>query len=771
MKRIFITTGLLVTFFFLIASQQTAAQTGTIRGFVYDKKSGEPVLFINVYLKGTTMGASTDVNGFFSISKIPPGDYELMVTALGYDSLTMPVTIKAGGIINKKLYVTSGAYDLETVNVSAEKQAAKTETKTSVVKIQPKEIRQIPSVGGEPDLAQYLQVLPGVIFTGDQGGQLYIRGGSPVQNMVLLDGMVVYNPFHSIGLFSVFDTDIIRQADVYTGGFSAEYGGRISSVMDITTREGNKRESKVKLSVSPFQAKALFEGPIKKQTDSTTASSSFIISAKRSLLEESSRVLYDFVDEEGLPFNYTDIYGKFSFMGANGSKINFFGFNFDDNVLYRGISEYDWVNAGGGTNFVVVPENADVLIDGNFAYSQYRITQHTPEIKPRESIINGFNLGLNFTYYLGKNQFKYGLALQGFKTQLEFYNAVNRKIEQVENTTELSGFMEYKMMFGKLILEPSFRAHYYASLSEFSPEPRIAAKYNLTDYLRLKVAGGLYSQNLISTKYDKDVVNLFYGFVSGPENLPEEFQGEGITTRLQKAQHAVGGVEIDVTDRIIVNLEAYYKRFSQLTNLNRNKIFNDSPEYSDKPGYLKKDFIVEKGHAKGVDMTVKYSDLRLYLWAVYSLGYVEKTDEFITYNPHYDRRHNINLVGSYKLGKNLNWKINARWNFGSGFPFTPSAGYYPKIIFDEGINGDYISDNGDFTIYYGEINSKRFPTYHRLDIGVSRMFYPSVDSKIEVKASVTNMYNRQNIFYIDRVTGERVDQLPVMPSLGVSWEF
>jgi len=114
------------------------------------------------------------------------------------------------------------------------------------VKITPKDIGQIPSIGGQPDLAQYLQVMPGVVFTGDQGGELYIRGGSPIQNKVLLDGVTIYKAFHSIGLFSVFETDIIRNADIYTGGFGAEYGGRISSVMDITTRDGNSRGSQEK---------------------------------------------------------------------------------------------------------------------------------------------------------------------------------------------------------------------------------------------------------------------------------------------------------------------------------------------------------------------------------------------------------------------------------------------------------------------------------------------------------------------------------------------
>ena len=118
----------------------------------------------------------------------------------------------------------------------------KTEVKVATIKISKKDLEMVPTIGGEPDLAQYMQVIPGVVFTGDQGGQLYIRGGSPIQNKVLLDGMIIYSPFHSIGLFSVFDSDIIRNTDVYTGGFNAEYGGRISSIMDIKTIDGNKKE-------------------------------------------------------------------------------------------------------------------------------------------------------------------------------------------------------------------------------------------------------------------------------------------------------------------------------------------------------------------------------------------------------------------------------------------------------------------------------------------------------------------------------------------------
>ena len=265
--------------FLALIADNAFAQNGTIRGFVYEKETGEPVIFTNVYLRGTTYGAATDVNGYFAISQIPPGDYLLLVTYLGFDTLSMEVSVKPNEIISQNLYLTPASYMLQQVQVSAEREEARTETRTSVVKITPKQIKQIPAVGGQPDLAQYLQVLPGVVFTGDQGGQLYIRGGSPIQNKVLLDGMIVYNPFHSIGLFSVFDTDILRNADIYTGGFGAEYGGRISSVMDITTRDGNKTRFSGKAGASTFGANLMVEGPLQKMKDETKGSSSFIFSA------------------------------------------------------------------------------------------------------------------------------------------------------------------------------------------------------------------------------------------------------------------------------------------------------------------------------------------------------------------------------------------------------------------------------------------------------------------------------------------------------------
>ena len=199
------------------------AQKGGVRGAVYDKGSGDPIIGATVNLEGTSYGAVTDIDGFYNISGVDPGDYLLVCRYLGYDSVGIAITINRN-MQSQNLLLVESTEDIQMVNVTAEQEAARNDVRVSVVRITPKDIKRIPAAGGEADFAQYLQVLPGVISTGDQGGQIYIRGGAPVQNKILLDGMSLFNAFHSIGFFSVFETDIIRTADVYTGGFSAKYG-------------------------------------------------------------------------------------------------------------------------------------------------------------------------------------------------------------------------------------------------------------------------------------------------------------------------------------------------------------------------------------------------------------------------------------------------------------------------------------------------------------------------------------------------------------------
>ena len=755
----------------VFASLSSFAQFAVVRGFVYDEENGEPLISCSVYLQGTTFGAATDVDGYFSISRVPPGKYKLVASSIGFEEFIKDITLVNDGILTERLFCKAKVTQLEELVISGERQEMRTQVQTSVVKVTPKAMSKIPTIGSEPDLAQYLQVLPGVIFTGDQGGQLYIRGGAPIQNKVLLDGMIVYNPFHSIGLFSVFDSDIIRVADVYTGGFGAQYGGRISSIMDITTRDGNKNRLSGKFSASTFMAKALLEGPLKRPKDHNDGSASFVLTAKHSFLEQSSKYLYAYIDTAGLPFNFTDLYGKVSLNARNGSKVNFFGFNFSDQVKYRGITDIGWNTFGFGSNVVLIPENYPAQIKANIAYSSYLIQMTESEQKPRESSIDGFNVGLEFVYFFGRDELDYGIETLGFNTDFNYFNSVGRKITQQQFTTELATYARYKMTLGKFLIEPSFRLHYYASLGEVSPEPRLGFKYNLSDNFRLKFAGGIYSQNLIAANSDRDVVNLFYGFLSGPENLQQEFDGKKINSKLQKSNHAIFGFEFDLTNRILLNVETYIKDNVQLTNINRNKLYDDTGDNQDKPAYLRKDFIIETGQAYGIDFLLKYDYKRLYLWGVYSLGWVTRYDGVIEYPPHFDRRHNVNLVVSYTFGKDLGWEFSTRWNLGSGFPFTQTQGFYEKIPFHDGINTDYTTANGELGIVYGPLNQGRLPYYHRLDANLKRTIATGEDSQLELTLSVTNVYNRQNIFYFDRIRYERVDQLPFMPSIGLNWTF
>ena len=253
---------------------------------------------------------------------------------------------------------------------------------------------------------------------------------------------------------------------------------------------------------------------MKKESDGSEGNSSFLLTGKTSYLDKTSKVLYPYADSLGLPYTFNDLYGKISFNSSTGSKFNMFGFNFRDNVDYFHVADLHWNSTGFGSNFVLLPSGSSTLIDGNFAYSKYHISQQEAQDKPRYSDINGFNFDMNFTNYTKKNEVRYGFQILGFKTDFEQFNLFNVKTEQKEYTTEFGGYVKYRWVIKHLVAEPSLRIHFYASLSEISLEPRMGFKYNITDKLRVKVAGGYYSQNLLSAVSDRDVVNIFYGFLS-----------------------------------------------------------------------------------------------------------------------------------------------------------------------------------------------------------------------------------------------------------------
>ena len=756
-------TVILSTLFFLI-STCLSAQSGVIKGTIFDKDSGEPIIYGNVQLEGTTIGTNTNLDGFFTIAKIPVGKYSLMATYIGYDTVRAEIDIVEGIVSSQTFYMTSSGVNLGVVSISAAREVARTEVQVSKVQVSQKQIKALPSTGADADIVQYLQILPGVVSTGDQGGQLFIRGGSPVQNKILLDGLTIYNPFHSIGFYSVFETELIKNADVLTGGFGAEYGGRISAIVDIQTRDGNKKHVGGQVSASPFMVKALIEGPIKKFKEGN-GSSSFIFTSKRSIIDKTSPTLYKNAavnDSIGLPFTFNDTYGKVSFNSESGSSLSLFGFNFEDSYNNPLIADVNWQNTGGGANFTLVPPGSNMLINGVIGYTNYDIGISEEGADPRSSAIRELETQLHFTLFGDNSEVNYGFELRSIRTNFEFVNPFGLSLNQEQNTTEFSGFLSYRRVFNDLVIEPGVRVQYYASQSKASFEPRLGIKYNITDWLRFKGAAGMYTQNILSTSNERDVVNLFSGFLSGPESQVAAFGGGFTTDNLQKSTHYIGGLEIDLTDNILFNVEGYLKDFPQLIIVNRNKILASDPDYSS-----------EEGEAYGIDFSLKYQKKRIYAWMTYSYGFVNRFDGEQTYPTVFDRRHNVNSLVTYDLDDTGDWSVSLRWNFGSGFPFTQTKAFYDYNNLGDGVSTDVVTANPDEIgiIYSDTRNGGRLPSFHRLDFSMTKKIKFSKYVNMELVASVSNLYDRENIFFFDRVEYDRVNQLPIIPSAGLKLNF
>ncbi|MBL7754992.1 MAG: TonB-dependent receptor [Chitinophagaceae bacterium] len=752
-------------FYFFLLSLGAIAQTGSLKGFVYDKSNGEPLSGATVSIPSLKKGAQSNLEGFYNIPKLPPGNYDVQITLIGYETEVKQVVIQADEITTLKFNLVKKAKELKGVSVSAKKEDKLFETKVGMTRITPKEMKILPSVGGEPDIAQYLQVMPGVVSTGDQGGQLYIRGGSPIQNKILLDGMTIYNPFHSIGLYSVFETDAIRSADVMSGGFGAEYGDRTSAIVNVSTKDGNKKRHSGKLAVNPILAKVFLEGPLLRDKGDSSVAITYIASLKHSYLKSSSSMLYGSLGEpykSQLPYTFTDAYGKINLSSNNGSKVSVFGFSFNDRVNFENVSDLNWKSYGAGTNFVVTPGSSASLISGGFYYSDYTIALSEADNRPRKSQINGFDANVKVTSYLpNHSEINYGVEFTGFKTAYQFYNFIGLSQEQNDYTTQVGAFLKLKKNLGdKLIVEPGLRLQYYASLPVARLEPRLAMKFNATKNIRFKAAAGLYSQNIISSKSDRDIVNFFTGFLTAPDFEIKNPDGTVANNNIQKSSHLVAGVEVDIRD-LEFTLEPWYKYFGQLIGINRYKLYPTDPDFS-----------IETGKAYGLDFTMKYAKGRYYFWGVYSYGYVDRNDGRQTYPTPFDRRHNVNALASYTAGRKWDWEISARFNYGSAFPFTQTQAFVENIDFSNGISTNYLTQNGNLDLLYAsEINGGRLVPYHRLDLSVKKKFFITTTSILEISGAVSNAYNRQNIFYIDRIRNTRTYQLPVFPSLGVSWSF
>jgi len=787
MTQIFRYLGLIL---FLLPSALMAQYE--IKGSLTDE-AGEPVIGAVAYLVNLKAGAYSNEMGVFSLSKIPEGKHQLRITYLGMDTLFHEIEINAqtGKLIKLALVMKERFSSLEEIVILDEMSGKIDPEKLKIgeSKISMRQIKLLPSLGSS-DLAQYLQVVPGVITSGDQGGQLFVRGGTPIMNMVLLDGMIIYNPFHSIGLFSVFDPEYIRTTDVHTAGYSAEYGGRISSVMDIKTRVGNLNHFSVKAHTNPFTSGVLMEGPLSKN-NKPGSGSSYLLSWREMQLDKTSPHLYkNLTDSFGLPYSFRDIYGKISFTGG-GNRFNLFGFSNGDDVKLGFPSDISWNAFGGGMNFQYMPTQSKVVMTGNIAYSGYKTAlRSVSETFPRSSSIEGLNSNLNFSYIINSSdELVYGVQILSFSTDFIYSNAFGNRVTQQASNTELAGYFKYKKVFkesasadntpgkARFIIEPGLRGHFFNDKDYFSLEPRLRMKWNL-NRISFHAASGTYVQNLVSSASDLDVVNLFQGILTAPENLANPTKNHA----LQSALHLVGGTEIELLEFLETIIEGWYKKFGQLTAINRFKIFPNDP-----------DFIAETGTAYGADVAFKYDKKQVYLYANYGWAYIRRDDGTQNYPASFDRRHTANTVASVSRGNVYDkalksarlegssglaykpkfeaskWEFGARWSLGSGFPFTQTQGFFEKLNFNaNGSQTAYNQQNGNLGVLYSnDLNAGRLPYFHRLDMSIKRKWQMKNRFLFECNVSAYNSYNRQNIFYIDRIRTTRVNQLPFIPSAGI----
>ncbi len=754
------------TLVFILIVGSLFGQKGILRGNIFDKESGEAVSFAVVSIGVENLTTTTDIDGFFNITNIKAGVYTLTVKFIGYKTYTQEVNIENGETLYKRIFLESESVVLKSIDISAHKQRKRSETYISKLEITPKQIKSMPAIGGEADVVQYLQTVPGIISTGDQGGQLYIRGGSPVQNKIMLDGLTILNPFHSIGSFSVFETETVKNIEVVTGGFNAEQGGRISAVVDIKTRDGNKKKISGSIAASPFVAKALLEGPLTKFSEDKAYNASFLLTGKRSIINKTDDLFYKYIvskDKSGLPYIFSDLYGKISMNFGGGSKINIFGFNFEDNYKNPKVASLGWNNAGGGMNMKIVPGSSNMIIDAIFGYSNYSTEAIDLDTKRRFSSMKDFTAKFDFKIFGTGYKIGYGFEVNTLRTDFTFENIFNQKIKEIQNTTNIGAYLKFRKKWGRLIVETGSRIGYYASLGTFKLEPRFTFKYNVNPTMRIKGAGGIYTQSVISASNDKDVINYFIGFISSPEEEVYSYiLDKNTKDKLQSAKHAIFGIEYDLLDNLELNVEGYYKDFGQLVVINRDKKSISEPNY-----------VIETGKAYGVDISSKYELKNMYIWLSYSYGFVDRNDGEQIYPTVYDRRHNVNFMANYSFGKDYSWQLGVRWNMGSGFPFTKTQGFYNHIFFEDGVDTDYTTKNpNDVGVVYSKIrNGGRLPYYHRLDISLQKTIKFNKNSSLEITASAINVYNRKNIFYFDRIEHKRVNQLPILPALGIKYSF
>ncbi|UCG42734.1 MAG: TonB-dependent receptor [candidate division WOR-3 bacterium] len=739
-----------MTFLLLAAA---FGQDGAVNGFVRDASNGEPLAFANVYLDPIGQGAATNDRGYYYIGGVPEGSYQLAASYVGYKTERRYISVEQGLTTTADITLDLGAVEVDEVVVSAERARFEREVEISATRLETRQLALIPRVGGEVDLFRAIQLLPGVISTSDFSNKLYIRGGSPDQNLILLDGITVYNPSHLFGIFSPFVPEAISDVTLLAGGHPANYGGRLSSVLDVVTKEGNSKKYTGEGSLSLLAAKAIAEGPIPK--------GSFLVAGRRTYLPDA---LLSAFDVEGLGYYFYDLMGKVNYAPSPDYAFTLTGLGAEDVLDFWDPDDRDnlnarlnWGNRGVSlrSNMILTPTLYGEVIGAwsNF-FSQFRVSFGPADQAVLKTDLTDFMLKSDFTWYLAdRHTLSLGTDLKAAQMAINItYDTT--EFERRDTIWPLSAYVEdkWELVPERLFFRPGLRYSWYSKGSRHELEPRLGVKYKPWENTAFNVAFGRFTQPVLTLNSTEAVFSIYDVWVAVPRDR-----------ETPSAVHYIAGVEQWLQDDVILELEAYYKDYDNLLETRYGEMFTPPDSLLGADGY-----------SYGAELMLRKTEGWYNGWVSYSYMWTKRSTRGESYSPHYDRRHNLNVVSNFPR-LFLGVDVTARFTLGTGLPYAGIIGYYRRRF--------YRPDAGNQTWFWtryieGPRDAFRYPLYHRLDAGLSKT-WKFKWGEVTGFLDVINVYYARNVllYYWDTEddeelpTRKKIGMLPILPTVGVKVGF
>lgn len=740
------------------APRAASGQLASVQGTVSETQRMTPLPGASVVLQeegGARRGTLTDASGEFLLTRLRPGRYFLTVSFVGFTTQTDTLDLGFDEVVKFDVSLTETAEAMEEVVVE-ETRGVEDRSTAGLEVVRPSALARVPMPDVSYDLAGYLLTLPGFVSTGDRGGQLYVRGGTSTQNLVLVDGIPIFQPFHIIGFYSAFPADIISFADVYAGGFGARYGGRISSVVDITTGNGNKERTQGAVSFAPFVSGVRFSIPVEKGKVSLTGS------IRESVIEQ---IAPDLLGQE-LPYRFGDRFLKLHAFLNQTSSLSLTGLRtFDEGNLGTSDEERpsSWKNDAFGFRYTFLPDTDAVLSQFAMHYSRMESAYQPAPTVQQVADVDAFTMEILIAYLMGKSRVRVGL----FGNLNRFHYDLGPGSRPVSTgITSGGGYVDTQFEISPSFrLEPGVRYERFSRGIRGSLAPRIRAlmlPFGPGSRQQWSAAWGRYHQQIVGLNNEQDVSDVFTVWAPAPRNSP-----------VPKATHVIFGVQQRLWRWLELSVEGYWKGLENLAF----PVFDDIPNRV--LGFSRVD-----GTARGFDARMELTRRRFYAQVGYTLSEVEYrwTDSGRSvidgvsaiapgdpraFNPPHDRPHQLNATVQYTRGQT---SLTARWQYGSGLPFTQIRGFHQALSVDPQDSSALLGDLGTTKVSRGRPYDARLPAYHRLDLSVDHKFIRS-RSVTTLQAGLINAYDRANIFQYNFFSGERVNQLPLVPSIGLSVEI